>query len=95
MSIIQRWASLVAESGGFLPSELKRFQLDTQTMLERGTHTLVSVPTGQGKSLIQLNGARLMGGGECNAYCPTLGSSQQVALSQVCLSGCHNQPFEE
>jgi replicative superfamily II helicase len=62
MSIIQRWNILMQESGGSLPSQLKQFQLDTQTLLESGKNVLVSVPTGQGKSLIQLNSSRLMGG---------------------------------
>ena len=62
MSIQQRWETLVQESGGSLPYQLKRFQLDTVTLLEDGRNVMVTVPTGQGKSLMQLHAARLMGG---------------------------------
>ena len=62
MSIIDRWEALVQESGGALPSQLKQFQLDTQSLLESGRHALVAARTGAGKSLIMLNGARVIGG---------------------------------
>ena len=62
MSIIKRWANIVEQSNGYLPLELKPFQLDTQMLLEEGRNVLVSVPTGAGKSLIQLNSSRIMGG---------------------------------
>ena len=62
MNILERWASLSNECGGYLPTTLKPFQVETQTLLEAGRHVLVAVPTGQGKSLIQLTGSRLMGG---------------------------------
>ena len=64
MSIPNRWDALVQESGGALPSQLKQFQIDTQTLLEAGRHTLVSVPCGAGKTIIQANGSRVMGGGQ-------------------------------
>ena len=64
MSISHRWEALVQASGGTLPSQLKPFQLDTQTLLEAGRHMLVSAPTGVGKTLIQLVGSTIMGGGD-------------------------------
>ena len=62
MNIISRWEALVQASNGALPSELRQFQLDTQSLIEAGRHVLVSAPTAAGKSLIQLNGSRLKGG---------------------------------
>ena len=62
MSILVRWNSLVEESDGRLPRKLKPFQYDTISLLESGKNVLVTVPTGQGKSLIQLNASRIMGG---------------------------------
>ena len=62
MSIPNRWDALVQESGGTLPSQLKQFQIDTQTLLEAGRHALVSAATGAGKTIIQINGSRVMGG---------------------------------
>ena len=62
MSIQERWSSLVEASGGHLPKELKQFQVNTFSLLESRKDVLVVVPTGQGKSLVQLNAARLMGG---------------------------------
>ena len=53
------------ETGGVLPPQLKQlkpFQLDTLELMEERRHVLVSVPTGQGKTLVQLNAARLLGG---------------------------------
>ena len=61
-SILERYEKLVVESKGKLPQLLKEFQYDTQSLLEAGQHVLVSFPTAQGKSLIQLIGARVMGG---------------------------------
>ena len=52
MSIPNRWDALVQESGGTLPSQLKQFQIDTQTLLEAGRHALVSAATGAGKTII-------------------------------------------
>ena len=62
MSITDRWDALVQESGGALPSQLKQFQIDTQTLLEAGRHALVSAATGAGKTIVQINGSRVMGG---------------------------------
>ena len=62
MSIVERWNALVEESGGRLPKKLKPFQINTANLLQYRQDTLVVVPTGQGKSLMQLNVARLMGG---------------------------------
>ena len=62
MNIQNRWTVLVQETGGALPRQLKPFQIDTFRLLEEGHHILVSVPTGQGKSNMQLHAARLMGG---------------------------------
>ena len=64
MSVQSRWNAMVEASGGLLPRELKPFQLDTVTQLEAGCTVLVAVPTNKGKSLIQLHGARIMGGGD-------------------------------
>ena len=64
MNLTQRYDALVHESGGTLPHQLKPFQLDTLLLLEAGRHVLVNVPTGQGKSLIPMTAARLMGGRE-------------------------------
>ena len=62
MSVVDRWTAIVNESGSVLPPQLKPFQMDTQTLLEAGRHTLVAAATGAGKSLVQLNGSRVMGG---------------------------------
>ena len=62
MSVLSRYETLVQESQGALPRILKLFQYKTQILLESGRHVLVSVPTGQGKTLIQLIASRLMGG---------------------------------
>lgn len=62
MSVAERYSALVQETGGVLPPQLKPFQLDTLELMEERRHVLVSVPTGQGKTLVQLNAARLLGG---------------------------------
>ena len=64
MSISFRYEALVQASGGILPTQLKPFQIDTQKLLEAGRHALVSAPTGVGKTIIQLLGSSIMGGGD-------------------------------
>ena len=64
MSITYRWEALVQASGGILPTQLKPFQIDTQKLLEAGRHALVSASTGVGKTIIQLLGSSIMGGGD-------------------------------
>jgi ATP-dependent helicase YprA (DUF1998 family) len=63
MNLREQWEGLVEETGGALPAQLKQFQVDTFQLIESGDkHVLVSVPTGQGKTLMMVNAARLLGG---------------------------------
>ena len=68
MSLLYRWNCLVQESGGTLPATLKPFQLDTVSLLAAGKSVLAAVPTGRGKTLIQLHGSRVIGG-ETLSFC--------------------------
>ena len=62
MSVLSRYEKLVEESKNALPALLRPFQYQTQILLELGRHVLVSVPTGQGKTQMQLITSPLMGG---------------------------------
>ena len=78
MSIAQKWNALLSECGDCLPRELRPFQVtfmgylmwiylyfckvDTYNLVAGGRSVLSCVPTGVGKTLMQLLISRLMGG---------------------------------
>jgi superfamily II DNA or RNA helicase len=90
MPLRSLWQGRVAESGGTLPMELRNFQIDTYNLLTAGKHLLVSVPTGQGKTIMQLNLASLMGGEDDDTI--KLSQPQLIMTLQAMLSGWSSHP---
>ena len=80
MTVLSRYERLVDESKKALPALLRPFQYHTQILLESGRHVLVSVPTGHGKTQMQLIGSRLMGGALFFLFYPYSCFNQKMPL---------------